>query len=77
MRDQGDHEDHEQRHVDLLGERDAQRGGELGVWLRGRRHDELMELGGLYSRLYRMNYASFDDIPEDEIARLTKAEGET
>jgi ATP-binding cassette subfamily B protein len=27
-------------------------------------HDQLMENGGLYSRLYRMNYASFDDIPE-------------
>jgi len=27
-------------------------------------HGELMDSGGLYSRLYRMNYASFDDIPE-------------
>ncbi|MFP4378284.1 MAG: ABC transporter ATP-binding protein, partial [Spirochaetales bacterium] len=26
-------------------------------------HDELMERGGLYARLYSMNYASFDDIP--------------
>ena len=40
-------------------------------------HDQLMALGGLYSRLYRMNYASFDDIPEEEIARLTRADGET
>ena len=40
-------------------------------------HNELMKLGGLYSRLYKMNYASFDDIPEEEIARLTKADGET
>ncbi len=24
-------------------------------------HDKLMVSGGLYSRLYRMNYASFDD----------------
>ena len=31
-------------------------------------HDELMASGGLYSRLYRMSYASFDDIP-DEAAR--------
>ena len=30
-------------------------------------HDELMALGGLYSRLYSMNYASFDDIPDDLI----------
>jgi len=28
-------------------------------------HDALMASGGLYSRLYRMNYASFDDIPAD------------
>ncbi|MDG2483125.1 MAG: ABC transporter ATP-binding protein, partial [Alphaproteobacteria bacterium] len=48
-----------------------------GVVIETGNHDELMELGGLYSRLYRMNYASFDDIPEDEIAKLTKAEGET
>ncbi len=27
-------------------------------------HDQLMESDGLYSRLYRMNYASFDDIPD-------------
>ena len=31
-------------------------------------HDALMAQGGLYSRLYRMNYASFDDIPADAIA---------
>ena len=30
-------------------------------------HDQLMELGGLYSRLYSMNYASFDDIPDELI----------
>lgn len=29
-------------------------------------HDELMAEGGLYSRLYTLNYASFDDLPEDE-----------
>lgn len=40
-------------------------------------HNELIKLGGLYSRLYKMNYASFDDIPEEEITRLTKADGET
>lgn len=32
-------------------------------------HDELMAADGLYARLYRMNYASFDDIPADEIAK--------
>ncbi len=30
-------------------------------------HDELMERMGLYARLYSMNYASFDDIPEELI----------
>jgi ATP-binding cassette subfamily B protein len=39
-------------------------------------HNELMELGGLYSRLYRMNYASFDDIPEEEIRRLSSDGGD-
>ncbi|MCA8927795.1 MAG: ABC transporter ATP-binding protein [Alphaproteobacteria bacterium] len=32
-------------------------------------HTSLMAAEGLYARLYRLNYASFDDIPEDEIAR--------
>ena len=31
-------------------------------------HDELIEQGGLYARLYNMNYASFDDIPEEVMA---------
>ena len=35
-------------------------------------HDQLMAGGGLYSKLYRMNYASFDDIPEAAVAELTK-----
>lgn len=30
-------------------------------------HNELMASEGLYCRLYRMNYASFDDIPESEL----------
>jgi len=32
-------------------------------------HDELMVLGGLYARLYSMNYASFDDIPDELIQK--------
>jgi len=36
-------------------------------------HDQLMASDGLYARLYRMNYASFDDIPADEIARAISA----
>jgi ATP-binding cassette subfamily B protein len=31
-------------------------------------HDQLMEHGGLYSQLYRVNYASFDDLPADDRA---------
>ncbi len=35
-------------------------------------HDELMETGGLYARLYSMNYASFDDIPDELIVEATE-----
>jgi len=28
-------------------------------------HSQLMEAGGLYARLYTMNYASFDDLPDE------------
>jgi ATP-binding cassette subfamily B protein len=38
-----------------------------GVLIEQGNHDQLMKLGGLYARLYNMNYASFDDIPEDLI----------
>ncbi len=30
-------------------------------------HDDLVDKGGLYARMYRMNYASFDDISADEL----------
>ena len=30
-------------------------------------HDQLMAKQGLYARLYNMNYASFDDISDDEM----------
>ncbi len=36
-------------------------------------HDELIALGGLYFRLYSMNYASFDDIPDELIQQATQA----
>ena len=36
-------------------------------------HDGLMANDGLYARLYRMNYASFDDIPEEEIQRAIES----
>lgn len=32
-------------------------------------HDQLMEKNGLYAKLYNMNYASFDDIPDDLVAQ--------
>lgn len=32
-------------------------------------HDQLMERGGLYAKLYNMNYASFDDIPDELVAQ--------
>lgn len=34
-------------------------------------HDELMAKAGLYARLYNMNYASFDDIPEELVEQVT------
>ena len=37
-------------------------------------HTSLMAAEGLYARLYRLNYASFDDIPEDEVVRAAAAE---
>ncbi len=40
-------------------------------------HQQLMAGDGLYSRLYRMNYASFDDIPEEEVRALTNSTGRT
>ncbi len=40
-------------------------------------HDQLMESGGLYSLLYRMNYASFDDIPEEKIRGSNSDDGES
>ena len=33
-------------------------------------HDQLMAQGGLYAKLYNMNYASFDDIPDELVAQV-------
>ena len=35
-------------------------------------HDALMARKGLYSRLYDLNYASFDDLP-DEVTEADRA----
>ncbi len=32
-------------------------------------HDALVAEGGLYARLYKLNYASFDDVPENQLRR--------
>lgn len=32
-------------------------------------HDQLIEKNGLYAKLYNMNYASFDDIPDEMVAQ--------
>jgi len=40
-------------------------------------HDQLMAAKGLYFRLYSLNYASFDDIPEQLIQEATTAAGAT
>ena len=40
-------------------------------------HDQLMELGGLYSKLYNMNYASFDDIPDEMVTGVNAREAST
>jgi ATP-binding cassette subfamily B protein len=39
-------------------------------------HDALIAKGGLYARLYALNYASFDDIPED-LMQAAISEGRT
>jgi ATP-binding cassette subfamily B protein len=39
-----------------------------GVLIEEGNHERLMREGGLYARLYNMNYASFDDIPEELLA---------
>jgi len=40
-------------------------------------HDKLIEQQGLYARLYALNYASFDDIPDAEIREALSAPGLT
>ena len=40
-------------------------------------HDDLIKNEGLYFRLYSMNYASFDDIPDELIAQATKDSSHT
>ncbi|MBX4886804.1 ABC transporter ATP-binding protein [Rhizobium bangladeshense] len=40
-------------------------------------HRQLMKNGKLYSKLYNLNYASFDDIPEDVLDETTAAESAT
>ncbi len=39
-------------------------------------HDALVDAGGLYARLYALNCASFDDVPEDALRRAVADAGE-
>ena len=40
-------------------------------------HEALIEAQGLYARLYAFNYASFDDIPDNLVARASGARART
>lgn len=40
-------------------------------------HDQLIAAGGLYARLCRLSYGSFDDLSEEEIAAATEPVGAT
>ncbi|MER8887127.1 ABC transporter ATP-binding protein [Mesorhizobium sp. M0816] len=40
-------------------------------------HGQLMAAAGLYSKLYNLNYASFDDIPEEELDASAQASSQT
>jgi len=40
-------------------------------------HDQLMAGGGLYSRLYDLNYASFDDISDDQLESVAHPQSRT
>ena len=40
-------------------------------------HENLMELRGLYAKLYTMNYASFDDIPKDLLDEASAGQSTT
>ena len=42
-----------------------------------RDHRQLMKNGKLYSKLYNLNYASFDDIPEDVLEETTATQSAT
>ena len=37
-------------------------------------HDQLMAKKGLYAKLYNMNYASFDDIPDELVEQVTASQ---
>lgn len=40
-------------------------------------HDQLMDKAGPYSKLYNLNYSSFDDIPDDQIEAATQTDSRT
>jgi ATP-binding cassette subfamily B protein len=40
-------------------------------------HDQLVEHGGLYAKLYSMNYASFDDVPDELVRQVLSSTSAT
>jgi ATP-binding cassette subfamily B protein len=48
-----------------------------GQLLESGNHNQLMANGKLYSKLYNLNYASFDDIPEEEASASVPTESQT
>ena len=40
-------------------------------------HDQLVEHGGLYANLYSMNYASFDDVPDEMMRQVLRGASAT
>ncbi|MFK4492203.1 ABC-type multidrug transport system fused ATPase/permease subunit [Bradyrhizobium sp. USDA 336] len=48
-----------------------------GQMIESGNHDQLMAAGGLYSKLYNLNYASFDDIPSEELEGSLQSDSQT
>ncbi|MCK1683571.1 ABC transporter ATP-binding protein [Bradyrhizobium sp. 147] len=48
-----------------------------GQMIESGNHDQLMPARGLYSKLYNLNYASFDDIPREELEGSVQSDSQT
>jgi ATP-binding cassette subfamily B protein len=40
-------------------------------------HDQLFAQGGLYAKLYSMNYSSFDDVPDELVRQVLSSASAT